>query len=180
MVMGQLASGMITFMMAKFILNDLPHASGLIEYDVPPLAGRLRRFYHATPWSTWEQLVSKEGLVLQPLSRWRPGDTREGVYLGATKEAAVYFVEASWYLPFEMTALPEEEEAYIEAQEDFALLEVYTFKDLYLMPDTGFILSDGSYGAYISLRPVPRENIQLVGRIVPDLERGRAWEDVLP
>jgi len=173
-------NGMLTIMLAKFILNDLPHAAGLIEYNVPPLTDKLRKFYHATPWSTWEQHVSKEGLKLQPLSRWRPGDTREGVYLGTTKEATVYFVEASWYLPFEMTALPEEEEAYIEAQEDFALIEVYSFGDLYLMPDTGFILSDGSYGAYISLRPILREMIQLAGRIVPDLERGRAWEDMLP
>lgn len=173
-------NGMITLMLAKFIVNDMPHAAGLVEYNAPPLTNRLRRLYHATPWSTWEQHVSEEGLRLQPLSRWRPGDTKEGVYLGATKEATVYFVEASWYLPLEMEATPEEEEAYMEAQEDFALLEVYTLKDLYLMPDTGFILSDGSYGAYISLKPIPRENVQLVGRIIPSLERGREWEDVLP
>lgn len=173
-------NSMIYVMMAKFILNDLPHAAGLTEYNVPPLTDKLRRLYHATPWSVWEQHVCKEGLRLQSLSRWRPDDTREGVYLGATKEATVYFVEASWYLPFEMMASPEEEEAYTEAQEDFALLEVYTPKDLYLIPDTGFTLSDGSYGAYISLKPIPRKNIQLAGRVVPSIERGREWEDVLP
>lgn len=170
----------IYMMLARFMLNDMPHAAGLFEYDVKPLTEKLTKFYHATPWSTWEQHVSKEGLKPQPLSRWRPGDTREGVYLGTTKEATVYFVEASWYLPLELMMLPEEEKAFMEAQEDFALLEVYTLKDLYLMPDTGFILSDGSYGAYISLRSIPRENIQLAGRIVPSIERGRVWEDVLP
>ena len=176
----QLLNGMITLMLAKFMLNDLPHAAGLIYYHPSTLTTRLSRLYHAAPWSIWEEHISKEGLTLQRLSRWRPGDTRSGIYLGTTKESTVYFVEASWYLPFELEATPEEEEAYMEAQEDFALLEVYTLKDLYLVPDEGFILSDGSYGAYISLKPIPRENIQLAGRIIPDLERGRAWEDILP
>ncbi len=173
-------NGMLAILLARFVINDLPHAAGLIDYGVSPLTERLTKFYHATPWSTWEQHVSKEGLTLQPLTRWMPGDPRSGVYLGTTKEATVYFVEASWYLPLELAATPEEEEVLVEAQEDFALLEVYTLKDLYLIPDTGFILTDGSYGAHISLKPIPRENIQLTGRIVPSLERGRAWEDILP
>lgn len=176
----QALNGMIALMMARFCLNDLPHAAGLVDYNVAPITDKLRKLYHAAPWSTWERHISKEGLRPQPLSRWRPGDTREGVYLGVTKEATVYFVEASWYLPLELEALPEEEEAYVESLEDFALLEVYTLKDLYLIPDKGFILSDGSYGAYISLRSIPRENVQLAGRVVPSIERGRAWEDVLP
>lgn len=175
-----LLNGMITLMLAKFIINDLPHAAGLVEYHPPVLTTSLSKLYHAAPWSVWEEHICKEGLKPQPLSRWRPGDTREGVYLGVTKEATVYFVEASWYLPLELEARQEEEEAYIEAQEDFALLEVYVLKDLYLIPDEEFILSDGSYGAYISLRSIPRENLQLAGRVVPSIERGRAWEDVLP
>ena len=168
-------NGMITILLAKLVLNDIPHAAGLIEYGVKPLTERLTKFYHATPWSTWEQTVSKEGLTPQPLSRWIPGDTRSGVYLGTTKKSILYFVEASWYGLLSIYQTEEEIRNEVRPLEPFALLEAYILKDIYVFPDTYYVLEDGTYGAYIITRPIPRANIQLAGRIVPSMKRAREW-----
>lgn len=170
-----LLNGMIAILLTKFIINDLPHAAGLIEYGVKPLTERLTKFYHATPWSTWEQTISKEGLTPQPLSVWRPGDTRSGIYLGTSKKSTLYFVEANWYGMLSVYQTDEEIRSEVRLLEPYALLEAYVLRDTYVFPDTEYVLEDGTYGAYIMTRPIPRANIQLAGRIVPTMKRAREW-----
>lgn len=133
--------------------------------------------YHATPWSTWVKVVSKEGLRPMPLTRLIEGSPDVGVYLGSTKESTVHFVKAIWYIPYEIAPTEEEAEDLVWSYEDFALLRVQVTAGTELTPDPDYTLKDGSPGAYIVHVPIPRERITLVGRLVPSVKAAKRFRD---
>jgi len=154
---------MITIMVARFVLNDVPHAIGLLEntgYCV---------LYHSTPKSTWEEHIKREGLVPQSLHTWRPQDPEHGIYLGTSKRSTTYFTEANFYGAPEILA----EE--LPKWEPWALLEVRVPANVRIEPDEEFILEDGTYGSKIIREPIPPENIKLIGWITPSFERADEW-----
>jgi len=84
-MIGTLASGMITMLMAKFILNDFPHAAGLSETCTKqPTLSNTRKLWHITP-SDRVQSITAHGLLpsqSRMLGTILTGETTRGkVYL---------------------------------------------------------------------------------------------------
>lgn len=158
-------SAMITLLMAKFILNDVPHAVGLLEN-----AGYCM-LYHSTPKSIWEEHIRYEGLVPQSLRTWRPDDPEYGLYLGTSKRSTIYFTEANFY------GAPEVLAEELPKWEPWALLEVKVPANIRIEPDEEFILEDGTYGSKIIREPILLKDIKLIGWITPSFERAKEWAE---
>ena len=141
---------MLTIMMAKFMLNDMPHAMGLTR------SSHTKTMYHTTHYDKWES-VKVGGIIpeILPASAQEVTGYSKGVYLEEDREEAFGWAGmlAGWYLP-------EGDEAVVVK---FAVLEVKIPEDSVLTSDPDVYDVGGEQPtAFIYQHQVLPEHIRLV------------------
>lgn len=145
-------NSMLAFLLAKFMLNDIPHAAGLtpLEYEV---------MYHTTPLRNWEA-IQKEGLLPQKLSEEVAEVVHidSGVYLekDLTEAHGWAGMLSGWEIPEEWTGE--------EIVTKFAILEVKVPKGTTLIVDPQVIDigTQETPTAFITPQRIPPEHIKLL------------------
>ena len=141
---------MLTVMLAKFLLNDMPHAAGFIG------SSHTKTMYHTTHYDKWES-IKVGGIIpeILPVSAQEVTGYSKGVYLEEDREEAFGWAGmlAGWYLP-------EGDEAVVVK---FAVLEVKIPEDSVLTSDPDVYDVGGEQPtAFIYQHQVLPEHIRLV------------------
>lgn len=131
-----LFNGMLTLLLAKFVLNDLPHAAGLYE------GSSKFTMYHATPKSNVGNILLN-GLVPHPAF---VGDEFSAIYIADSVEKAKDYAEQA----YSMGVSKEKEWAIFRIEYDEFPEEIH--------PD----LQWGLPGTYYTTMQIPPEHLTLV------------------